>query len=192
MLRTLLIFSLIIVSTNFAQAAEQKRAVFAGGCFWCMEAEFEATKGVLSVTSGYTGGKDKNPEYYAVASGKTGHAEAVDVRYDPDIINYEQLLDIYWSNIDFTDAGGQFADRGSQYRTEIFYLSKEQQKLAEASRAALAKRKGIEVVTNISALEQFHAAEEHHQDYYKKNSARYKLYKYGSGRVKRLEELNKD
>jgi methionine-S-sulfoxide reductase len=169
--------------------AATKHAIFAGGCFWCMESEFEGTLGVISVTSGYTGGTTVNPTYQDVSSGKTGHAEAIDIVYDPAKVGYPQLLDIYWSNIDPTDAGGQFADRGTQYRTEIFYTDEEQHKQAQDSKLARQAKLGVELATTISPAVTFYKAEDYHQDYARKNVVHYNAYKYGSGRVKRLKEL---
>lgn len=164
-------------------------AIFAGGCFWCMQAEFEGTEGVVSVTSGYTGGSVKNPTYEQVSSGTTGHAEAIDIIYDPMKVSYDKLLDIYWDNTDPLDKGGQFADRGTQYRTGIFYADEEQKKLALASKAKIEKQLGQPVVTEITAASEFYPAEEYHQHYSQKNPVHYNAYKYGSGRVGRLKAL---
>lgn len=167
----------------------QGRAIFAGGCFWCMEAEFQDTKGVISVTSGYTGGTVPNPTYEQVAHEDTGHAEAIEVLYDPKQITYQQLLEIYWGNIDPTDAGGQFYDRGDSYRTAIFYLDEEQHKLAEASKQKVAEKLGKPIATEITAASTFYPAETYHQDYYQKNETHYKAYKKGSGREEKLKKL---
>jgi methionine-S-sulfoxide reductase len=160
------------------------KATFAGGCFWCMEPPFEQLKGVQSVTSGYTGGKKLNPTYEEVCSGTTGHAEAVQVAYDPAQITYDALLDVFWRNIDPTTLNAQFADHGTQYRTAIFYHTPEQKRLAEASRQRLAASGKFQkpIVTEITAASTFYPAEDYHQDYYKKNPLRYKSYRYGSGR----------
>ncbi len=169
--------------------AIEKRAVFAGGCFWCMEQPFESQEGVVDVAAGYTGGKTENPTYSEVTSGKTGHYEAVEVVYDPEKIGYEQLLAIFWRQIDPTDDGGQFGDRGTQYFTAIFYLDEEQKRLAEASKKEL-DASGIfdkPVVTAILPAVPFYKAEEYHQDYYKKNETHYSRYKVGSGRAGFLE-----
>ncbi|MBY0406487.1 MAG: peptide-methionine (S)-S-oxide reductase MsrA [Rickettsiales bacterium] len=186
-----LLFSLLFSHAHAAEeaSAEPKRAIFAGGCFWCMESEFEGTLGVMSVTSGYTGGSIERPSYKDVSAGSTGHAEAVEVVYDPAKVSYKQLLDIYWSNIDPVDAGGQFADRGSQYRTEIFYTDEEQHKLAQDSKRARQAKLAQELATAITPAGVFWPAEEYHQDYAKKNPVHYNAYKYGSGRVNRLKEL---
>lgn len=160
-------------------------ATFAGGCFWCTEAAFLDVDGVLSAVSGYAGGHDPKPTYEKVGTGKTGHAEAVQVTYDPSKVSYEQLLEIYWRQGDPTDLGGQFADRGPQYRPVIFYHNDEQKKLAEASKARLqaSKRFDAPVVTPIEAFTNFFPAEEYHQKYCKLNPDRYKRYKVGSGRA---------
>jgi peptide-methionine (S)-S-oxide reductase len=166
------------------------KATFAGGCFWCMEPPFDKLDGVISTTPGYTGGHKENPTYEQVSSGTTGHAEAIQVIYDPDKITYDQLLDVFWRNVDPTDGGGQFCDRGSQYRAAIFYHDDEQKRLAERSRQALTESTGFKAIaTEITAASAFYPAEEYHQDYYKKNPVRYKFYRYGCGRDKRLKEL---
>ena len=159
-------------------------ATFAGGCFWCMEPPFEVLDGVEAVYSGYTGGPEVDPDYEEVAYGRTGHTEAVRVFYDPETITYEELLDVYWRQINPTDAGGQFADRGSQYRPEIFVHSPEQRKVAEQSKKALEESGRFEkpIVVSITEAGQFYPAEEYHQDYHRKNPAHYKSYKRGSGR----------
>lgn len=166
-----------------------QRATFAGGCFWCVEADFEKLAGVEKVISGYAGGDEKNPTYQEVSSGRTGHTEAVEVRYDPSQISYEELLDTFWKQIDPTDAGGQFVDRGPQYRAAIFYHDEEQKRQAEESKEALDKSGRFEkpIVTEIVKLDGFYTAEEYHQDYYKKAPTRYKLYRRGSGRDRFLE-----
>jgi len=162
-----------------------EKATFAGGCFWCMEGPFEQLPGVVSVTSGYTGGEQPNPTYEEVSSGGSGHAEAVQIAYDPAKVTYQQLLETFWRQIDPTQPDGQFADHGSQYRTAIFYHGEEQQRLAEASRDALAAsgKFARPIVTEIAPAGPFYPAEDYHQDYYKKNPLRYNLYKAGSGRA---------
>jgi peptide methionine sulfoxide reductase msrA/msrB len=164
-------------------------ATFAGGCFWCMEAPFEKLEGVAEVVSGYTGGPEPSPTYGAVASGRTGHAEAVRVRFDPSRVSYRRLLEVYWRQIDPTDTGGQFADRGSQYRTAIFFHDETQRRLAETTKAELARSGRFDgpIVTEIVPAGAFHAAEEDHQDYYRKNPMRYASYRAGSGRKGFLE-----
>ena len=165
-------------------------ATFAGGCFWCMEPPFEAMSGVKAVLSGYTGGEEPSPAYRQVASGRTGHAEAVRVYFDPDFVTYNELLDVFWRNIDPTDAGGQFVDRGRQYRTGIFVHDEAQRAAAEASKAALAEsgRFDAPLVTPIEDAGRFWVAEEYHQDFYQKKPSHYRRYKRGSGRVRFIEE----
>ncbi|UVI27462.1 peptide-methionine (R)-S-oxide reductase MsrB [Paenibacillus spongiae] len=159
-------------------------AAFAGGCFWCMVTPFEELPGIHSITSGYIGGHTANPTYEQVCTETTGHAEAVQIAFDPELMPYEKLLDIYWRQIDPTDAGGQFHDRGSSYRTAIFYYSEQQRLQAEASKAALDQSGRFEkpIVTEIVPAPEFFPAEEYHQDYHKKNPFRYKMYRRGSGR----------
>jgi len=166
-------------------------ATFAGGCFWCMEPPFDKLAGVTATISGYTGGRTANPSYEEVSSGATGHAESVDVIYDPKKISYEKLLEVFWVNIDPTVKDRQFCDTGTQYRSGIYYLSPEQKRLAEESRAQLEKTKPFKgpIVTEIAAAAEFWAAEDYHQDYYKKNPVRYKFYQSSCGRAKRLGEL---
>jgi peptide-methionine (S)-S-oxide reductase len=174
-----------------AASGKQEVATFAGGCFWCMEAPFDKLPGVLSVTVGYTGGHVKNPTYEQVSAGGTGHAESVQIVYDPGKISYEKLLDIFWRNIDPTVKDRQFCDIGSQYRSAIFYHNEEQKALAQKSKEALEKNKPFKgpIVTEITPASEFYPAEEYHQHYYKKNPIRYKYYRYGCGRDRRLEEL---
>ncbi len=169
---------------------QTERAILAGGCFWCMEHPFEKLDGVLSVVSGYTGGNRMNPTYKEVSAGGTGHTEAVEIVYDPSRVSYQQLLEVFWQQIDPTDADGQFVDRGSQYRSGIYPLNEEQRRLAEASKQALAASGRFEqsIVTEIVPAETFYPAEEYHQDYYKKNPLRYKYYRYGSGRDRFLDK----
>jgi len=160
------------------------KATFAGGCFWCMEPPFEKLPGVVRVTSGYTGGSEKAPSYSEVSSGRTGHVEAVQVEYDPSAIGYEYLLEVFWRQIDPTDDGGQFADRGKQYRTAIFVRNRDERELAEASKKELEKS-GIfkePIVTEIRWAQPFYPAEAYHQDYYKTHPSEYKRYRVGSGR----------
>lgn len=166
-------------------------ATFAGGCFWCMEPPYDKLEGVVSTTSGYLGGRTKNPTYEAVSAGGTGHAEAVEIVYDPAKVSYAKLLDVFWRNIDPTVRNRQFCDVGDQYRSAIFYHDAEQRRLAEASKAALARTKPFPqpIVTEIVAAGVFTAAEAYHQDYYVKNPLRYKFYRYSCGRDQRLEEL---
>jgi len=166
-------------------------ATFAGGCFWCMEAPFDKLPGVKSVTAGYTGGFKSNPTYEEVSSGTTGHAESVQIVYDPKVIGYQKLLDVYWHNIDPTVTDQQFCDHGNQYRTAIFVHDDEQLKLAQASKEQVEKTKTFKepVVTQIVKAGEFWPAEEYHQHYYKKNPVRYNYYRVGCGRDRRLEQL---
>ncbi len=168
-----------------------EKATFAGGCFWCSEAAFEGIDGVADVISGYTGGHKENPTYKEVSSGTTGHYESVEITYDPDVISYAELLDTFWRTIDPTDAAGQFVDKGSQYKTAIFYHNETQKKLAAASKEMLEKSGNFNgpIVTEILPASTFYKAEEYHQDYSKKRTLQYQIYKKGSGREKRLEEL---
>ena len=166
-----------------------ERAVFAGGCFWCMEKPFEALEGVISVTSGYSGGSNKNPSYENYAA--KGHIEVVEIVYDPSRVSYDKLLDVYWRQVDPTDPGGQFVDRGHAYTTGIFYTTAEQKELAEKSKAEI-DRRGVydkPIVTPIEPAQTFYPAEDYHQDYYKKNPLRYKFYRSGSGRDSYLDKI---
>jgi len=180
----------ISTQVHTAQPATAK-ATFAGGCFWCMEPPYDKLPGVLSTTSGYMGGKTKNPTYESTSSGTTGHAEVVQVEYDPAKVNYATLLEVFWRNIDPTQRDAQFCDSGTQYRSGIFYHNDEQKKLAEASKAVLQKNKPFkgEIVTEVTAAPEFYRAEDYHQDYYKKNPTRYKIYRAGCGRDARLQAL---
>lgn len=172
-------------------AATLAKATFAGGCFWCMEPPYDKLPGVVSTTSGYIGGKTPNPTYQSVSSGTTGHTEAVEVVYNPAKVTYEKLLEVFWRNIDPTVKDRQFCDSGSQYRAGIFYHDAEQKRLAEASRAALAKSKPFagDIVTEITMATTFYPAEDYHQDYYQKNPVRYSIYRNGCGRDARLKQL---
>ena len=174
-----------------ADPSARATATFAGGCFWCMEPPFDKLDGVVSTTSGYTGGHQPDPTYEAVSAGVTGHTEAVQVVYDPAKISYEELLQVFWRNIDPLDAKGQFCDKGNQYRSAIFYHDAEQQRLAETSRQALVESGKLPgpVVTEIVAAGTFYPAEAYHQDYYQENPARYHFYRYTCGRDQRLEQL---
>jgi methionine-S-sulfoxide reductase len=172
-------------------AAATEVATFASGCFWCTESDFDKVTGVLSTVSGYMGGNTKNPTYRQVSTGKTGHAEVLQVTYDPKQVSYQQLLDTYWRNVDPLDKDGQFCDRGSHYRPAIFVHNDEQKRLADASKAALvaSKRFNAPIVVEITAASEFTRAEDYHQDYYKKEPIRYGLYRHGCGRDARLEAL---
>jgi peptide-methionine (S)-S-oxide reductase len=162
-----------------------EKAVFAGGCFWCMVKPFEQQEGIVKAVSGYTGGTVENPTYEQVCSGTTGHYEAVEITYDPAIFPYEKLLALFWQQIDPTDPGGQFYDRGKSYQTAIFYQNEEQKRLAEVSKEQLANsgRFTKPIVTPILPAAEFYPAEEYHQGYYKKNPAHYESYHVGSGRA---------
>lgn len=162
-----------------------ERAIFAGGCFWCMVKPFDQWPGIKSVLSGYTGGTTKNPTYEEVCSETTGHYEAVEITYDPNIIQYEELLDIYWQQIDPTDPGGQFFDRGISYQTAIFYLNNDQKEKAQKSKTELSNSGRFQkpIATKILPAKEFYYAEDYHQDYYKKNSNHYNRYFIGSGRA---------
>lgn len=185
----------ILISLTGAYAAQTmsgvETAVFAGGCFWCEETAFEGKPGVISVISGYTGGQTQNPTYEEVSSGRTGHAESVQVTFDPKKTTYAELLKIFWVNTDPTDSGGQFCDRGNQYRSEIFYANETQKRLAEQSKQDVIRTKKFSepIVTPITQVKQFYPAEEYHQDFYKKNPIRYESYRIGCGRDRRLQEL---
>ncbi|WP_303721337.1 peptide-methionine (S)-S-oxide reductase MsrA [Malonomonas rubra] len=167
------------------------RAIFAGGCFWCMEPPFEKLPGVIAVVSGYTGGNRPNPSYKEVSAGGTGHAEAVEVTFDPQLISYQRLLEVFWQQIDPTDAGGQFVDRGKQYRSGIYPLNDDQMQQAQASKRELVASGRFKqpIITEIVQAGPFYPAEDYHQDYYKKNPLRYKYYRYGSGRDRFLDRV---
>ncbi|MDT8403463.1 peptide-methionine (S)-S-oxide reductase MsrA [Sulfuriflexus sp.] len=177
---------------NEAKAvANHETAIFAGGCFWCVEADFDKVPGVVNTVSGYIGGEKKNPTYEEVSGGSTGHAEAVQITYDETRVSYEKLLDVFWHSVDPTTPERQFCDKGDQYRTAIFYTNEEQRKLAGVSKEALQRSRPFAepVVTEITRAGEFYPAEQYHQDYYKKNPIRYKFYRYTCGRDQRLEEL---
>ncbi len=194
---TLLLCTLLAVHASAdepspsAGEAPPAKATFAGGCFWCMEPPFDKLDGVLSTTSGYTGGRTPNPSYAEVSAGDTGHAEAVQVAFDPSKISYEDLLEVFWRNIDPTTPDRQFCDAGDQYRTGIFYHGEAQGRLAKLSKKKLEAAGVLDrpIVTEITSGGVFWPAEEYHQDYYRKNPVRYKYYRYGCGRDRRLEEL---
>jgi peptide methionine sulfoxide reductase msrA/msrB len=196
-------FFLMISASQQSESADKKagktmtqekttirQATFAGGCFWCTEADFEKVPGVIKVISGYTGGTKKDPTYKEVSAGTTGHLEAIQVYYDPAQVSYKTLLDVFWRHIDPTDPGGQFVDRGQQYRSLIFYHDEEQKKLAELSKEELGRSGKFTkpIVTEIKPLTTFYEAEDYHQDYYKKNPLRYKYYRHGSGRDQFLKK----
>ncbi len=179
------------IAAGQTPASSRATATFAGGCFWCEETAFEGLDGVLSVTSGYTGGQKVNPTYEEVSSGSTGHAESVQVLYDPAKISYAKLLDVFWHNVDPLDAGGQFCDRGTQYRSAIFTANDDERREAVASKHALENEKRFQgkIATQIVPASKFYPAEEYHQDFYKKNPVRYHEYREGCRRDARLKEL---
>ena len=188
-MRAIIAVLLCLASVGAADAQELAKAAFAGGCFWCMEPPFDALDGVVSTTSGYTGGHTANPTYEQVSAGKTGHAEAVEIVYDPRKVTYARLLEVFWRNIDPLTANAQFCDTGNQYRAVIFVHDATQRRLAEASKDAVAQRLQKPIVTEITAASQFWPAEEYHQDYYKKNPIRYKFYSTSCGRERRLDAI---
>jgi peptide-methionine (S)-S-oxide reductase len=177
------------IGPHEAAAQEKAVATFAGGCFWCTESDFDHVPGVLATTSGYTGGKVANPGYERVSAGGTGHTEAVEVTYDPKKVSYQQLLDFYWRSIDPTVKDAQFCDHGNQYRTAIFVRNDEERKLAEASKKKVEEQLKKPIYTEIAAAGPFYAAEEYHQDFYKKNPTKYKFYRWNCGRDQRLEQI---
>jgi peptide-methionine (S)-S-oxide reductase len=178
-------------ATQAAADAILGKAYFAGGCFWCMEEAFEKVEGVLSVSSGYMGGTVANPNYEDVSAGRTGHAESVEVVYDPARVSYQKLLDAFWRNVDPITPNAQFCDHGSQYRSAVFFQTDEEKRVAEATKQAIEQSRRFKdpIVTQIVMASQFYPAEDYHQDFYKKNPVRYKFYKYNCGRAQRLEEL---
>lgn len=186
-----LVSILLAAAAGGNAGAPTERAVFAGGCFWCEEAAFEGLPGVVSVTSGYAGGQEAKPSYEMVSSGQTGHAESVQVVYDPKLTSYEKLLDVYWHNVDPTTAERQFCDHGHQYRPAIFYESDAQRDEALASKKKIEESKPFKdkIVVEVAPVVRFWPAEDYHQDYYKKNPIRYHLYRYNCGRDRRLKEL---
>ena len=188
----LLIGAWSMQSTSQAAAdATLGKAYFAGGCFWCMEEVFEKVEGVLSATSGYMGGAVSNPTYEEVSAGRTGHTESVEVVYDPAKVSYQKLLDAFWHNVDPITPNAQFCDHGSQYRSAIFFQTEAEKRASDSSKQVIEQSRRFKepIVTQIAMAPQFYHAEEYHQDFYKKNPIRYKLYKYNCGRAQRLEEL---
>ncbi len=181
----------VLVFLSFNAFAETKTAIFAGGCFWCMEPPFDKLDGVVSTTSGYTGGHTENPTYKQTSSGLTGHYEALAIEYDPAKLSYETLLSVLWKNIDPFDSAGQFCDKGPQYRAAIFFNDEQEKQLALTSKTVLQEKFGSDkkIVTEILPAKMFYAAEDYHQDYYQKNPIRYKYYRYSCGRDKRLKAV---
>ncbi len=191
LLRALFVFAAFGAAPVLAADEEREVAIFAGGCFWCVESDFDTVPGVLTTVSGYTGGLLIDPTYRQVTAGGTGHREAVKIEYDPKTVTYETLLEIFWRSVDPTDAGGQFCDRGQSYETAIFAVSPEQQAAAEASKKKLEESGVLDkpVVTPIAQAGEFYPAEDYHQDYYKKNPVRYKVYRFRCGRNARVEAV---
>ncbi len=185
----LLVAAVFLLCAHTAGAQKLEKAIFAGGCFWCVESDFDKVPGVVSTTSGYTGGKTKNPTYKQVTYGDTGHYEAVEITYDPAKVSYEALLTAFWHSVDPTDDGGQFCDRGDSYKTAVFALNEKQRKAAEASKKAAQKLLDKPIVTPILAAATFYPAEYYHQNYYQNNSIRYRYYRFSCGRDKRLKNL---
>ncbi len=183
--------TLMPLESSLANEGLRERAIFAGGCFWCVEEAFEQVEGVIAATSGYIGGEVEKPTYKQVSAGGTGHAEAVEVIYDPKRVSYQQLLEVFWKNIDPTAQDAQFCDHGDQYRSAIFYSNEEQKRLAEASKEHILQTKAFPgpVHTELNPAGTFYMAEDYHQDFYKKNPFRYKFYKWNCGRAQRLEQL---
>ena len=188
----LIILAVIAVLSLFPQAAsaqQLQKAVFAGGCFWCVESDFDKISGIVSTVSGFTGGKTNDPSYRQVTAGGTGHYEAVEITYDSSEVSYEELLTAFWHSVDPTDGGGQFCDRGKSYETAVFVANELERSVAEASKAAAQEMINNPIVTPILAAGPFYAAEDYHQDYYKKNPIRYKYYRWSCGRNQRVEEV---
>lgn len=188
---SLMLLPLLVTHIQDADAASLRKATFAGGCFWCMQPPFKKLDGVKEVVSGYTGGVTVNPTYEQVSSGGTGHLESIEVTYDPTKVSYEKLLDVFWRQINPTDAGGSFVDRGSSYKSAIFYHTEEQKRLTEASKNKLQRSGRFDrpIATEIRAAGPFYPAEDYHQDYWKKNPVRYKFYRYNSGRDQYIEKV---
>jgi peptide-methionine (S)-S-oxide reductase len=190
-IRLVLLAALLALAPLPTAAQNRAVAIFAGGCFWCMEPPFDKLDGVLSTTSGYIGGTKADPTYQEVTAGRTGHYEALQIEYDPARIGYDRLLEVFWRNIDPIDPTGQFCDKGPQYRSAIFAVDEEQRRLAEASKAQLDRSGKLpgRVVTEILPATRFYAAEDYHQDYYRKNPGRYTFYRWNCGRDGRLQQL---
>jgi peptide-methionine (S)-S-oxide reductase len=195
---SILTLTVLLIGGWSAQSTDQAaadstpgKAYFAGGCFWCMEEVFEKVDGVLSATSGYMGGTVSNPTYEEVSAGRTGHAESVEVVYDPAKVSYQKLLDAFWRNVDPITPNAQFCDHGNQYRSAIFFQTDEEKRASDSSKQTIEQSKRFKepIVTQIVMASRFFPAEEYHQDFYKKNPIRYKFYKYNCGRAQRLEEL---
>ncbi len=185
----LIVAATLLFLAPAASAQQLPKAVFAGGCFWCVESDFDKVPGVVSTVSGYTGGKTADPTYRQVTAGGTGHYEAVEITYDPAKVTYEALLTAFWHSVDPTDDGGQFCDRGQSYETAVFVANEEERRLAEASKAAAQKRLDRPIVTPILPAGPFFVAEDYHQDYYKNNPLRYRYYRFSCGRNSRVKEV---
>ena len=186
------LLAVVAVLSHFplaASAQELQKAVFAGGCFWCVESDFDQIPGVVATISGFTGGTTSDPSYPQVTAGGTGHYEAVEITYDSSTVRYEELLTAFWHSVDPTDGGGQFCDRGKSYETAVFVANELERSVAEASKAAAQEMIDNPIVTPILATGPFYAAEEYHQDYYTKNPIRYKFYRWNCGRNQRVEEV---
>lgn len=179
----------VAATLSLPSFADDEVATFAGGCFWCMEPPYDKLDGVLSTTSGYAGGRTEDPTYREVSSGRTGHLEVLQVEYDPSRVSYEELLEVFWRNIDPHDPRGQFCDKGEQYQAAIFALNDGQRAAAEASKTAVEAELSEPVVTEIRPAAKFYPAEDYHQDYYKKNPVRYKFYRWNCGRDQRLQQV---
>lgn len=179
----------LILFAHAASAQKLEKAIFAGGCFWCVESDFDKVPGVVSTTSGYTGGRTKNPTYKQVTYGDTGHYEAVEITYDPAKVSYEALLNVFWHSVDPTDDGGQFCDRGDSYKTAVFALNEKQRAAAEASKKAAQKTLGKTIVTPILDAATFYPAEYYHQNYYQNNSIRYRYYRFSCGRDRKIKNI---
>ncbi len=179
----------LLLLAHAASAQQLQKAVFAGGCFWCVESDFDKIPGVVSTVSGYTGGKTADPTYRQVTAGGTGHYEAVEITYDPAKVGYEALLTAFWHSVDPTDDGGQFCDRGQSYETAVFVANEKERRLADASKAAAQKQLDRPIVTPILPAGPFFAAEDYHQDYYTKNPVRYRYYRFSCGRNRRVRDV---
>ena len=189
MMKKILLFVTIFLINLNLSASENKKAYFAGGCFWCMEESFDSVDGVVSSISGYSGGHLKNPTYQDVIYKDTGHVEAIEITYDPEIVSYEKLLNVYWRNIDPFDAEGQFCDKGKSYRSVIFFQNKLEKEFINKSFSNLEKTFNNKIVTLVWEFEKFYPAEDYHQDYYEKNFIRYLMYKKGCKREETLKKI---
>jgi peptide-methionine (S)-S-oxide reductase len=187
--KAVMVLAVAVVAVTGVAAQDLEQATFAGGCFWCMEKPFDHVEGVISTTSGYSGGHVVNPTYQQVTAGRSGHLEAMQVSYDPALVSYEELLYVYWRNVDPFDGSGQFCDRGHSYSPAIFYNTEEERELATRSLEQVQETLGRRVEVDIRSFDEFYSAEEYHQDYYMKNPVRYTWYRSGCGRDRRLQEI---